>query len=438
MLELRITVLRDKPDIDALDKYAVGGYNLFLDTQTRLYFLTDGAVDNFERDGFGSDYHRICNIPFKPDFLSLKALQARHKKRLKDTLIHDEILEDALALSHAFSTRVLCVYSNDESCDFAVTAEQGKLLRLRFKADHEQGDPVNDEQARQIVSEISATRILMDGEEAGEDVVHNFTAWEALQTEATPLTLHPYWHYREGEIGGQVVFETVRSTPEGTPPNLFFRNAFLEFESAFGKTAPDFADIPEENRFERIAFKVRPKSSAIMRLLKGLITVLRLLLRNRKAMLWAFGLVLVVASIIFSEKSPSVKTSSSTKTMKAFADQCIAAGGQLSGDDETGCLLNGAAYWNWNLPGEKGERRAMILKIGPEKIPCTGLADQSCLDVDGQAFHDRIEGFTFREGEVRLVPIIREQLCDLNIRNDCPEEGAVFHYKQLFDVKNRK
>jgi len=263
MLQLRLTVLRDKPDPELLNEHANNGYHLYRDGETGLFFLEDGYCDDFQMSGFGSEYNRNLDIPFELDKSALKSFKKANKKLLGDTILHYEILKDALALSQTFSTRVLCVYSNDEDCDFAVTAENGELLRLRFKAGLEQGKRVDDEIARQIKTEIQATRILADGEEPDPDEVHEYTAYEVLQTQNRPLALKPYWRFREGEIGGQVIFDTLSADPEGTEPSLLFRNAFLEFENAFGKTPPDFTDMQPENRFQLIEAQPAQKSLRI-------------------------------------------------------------------------------------------------------------------------------------------------------------------------------
>lgn len=427
MIELRITVLRDKPASERLDEYAANGYNLFLDTNTDLFFLTDGAVDNAKFDDFGNEYDRVLDIPFNYDWSYLKTFKAKHKDLLKHTIIHDEILIDALALSKALSTRVLCVYSNNEDCDFAVTAENGKLLRLRFKAGQRQGKQVDDDVAGQIKTEIHATRILMDGEEP-DDGVFEYTAFEALQTADKSLALYPFWHFREGEIGGQVIFDTISSKPEGTAPNLFFRNAFLEFEKAFGKPPPDFTEMPEENRFRRIAYQGPPKVPAIAVALNFVKSLLTLIISSRKATLWTLGIVIILATVIFGsdKEQPNSKTT--------FAHYCATAGGAISGAFDSECAIDNITYRNWNLPGEKGERRVMILKIGPEQVPCTDVAPRKCLMVDGEQFFDHIEGFTFRPGKEQIVPVERIQICVPKPSNDCPQDAGIFQFTQLIDL----
>lgn len=428
MLELRITAFHDLPDSEILRKYAANGFNLFHDTDTDLYFLTDGPTYNFDLNGFGSDYHRVLNIPFDYDWSYLKAFKANHNDLLKHTLIHDEILMDALALSKVFSTRVLCVYSNDEDCDFAVTAEDGNLLRLRFKAGRKQGKRVDDSIAHKIETEIQATRILMDGEEPSANEVFEYNAFEALQTQDKPLALYSFWQFREGEIDGHVIFDTITSTPKGTEPNLFFRNAFLEFKEAFGKTPPDFTDMPQEKRFQRIAFQAPPKISIFAKALNFIKSLLALITSSRKAILWSLGFVVILAAAISSDKSER------PNKQKTFEDYCASARGAISGEFVDQCKVDNITYRNWNLPGVKGERRVIILKIGPQQIPCTDIVERNCLVVDGEIFYDHIEGFTFRQGKQQIVPVERIQVCDLEADNDCPQDAGIFRFKQLLDL----
>jgi len=78
MLQIRLTIFRDLPALELLNNYASHGFNLFHDTKTDLYFLTDGVSNDFERAGFGSDYHRVLNIPFDYDWSYLKTFEASH------------------------------------------------------------------------------------------------------------------------------------------------------------------------------------------------------------------------------------------------------------------------------------------------------------------------------------------------------------------------
>jgi len=423
MLQLRITVLRDKPDPELLNEHPNNGYHLYRDGETGLFFLEDGYCDDFQMSGFGSEYNRNLNIPFELDKSALKSFKKANKKLLGDTILHYEILKDALALSQTFSTRVLCVYSNDEDCDFAVTAENGELLRLRFKAGREQGKRVDDEIARQIKTEIQATRILADGEELDPDEVHEYTAYEVLQTQNRPLALKPYWRFREGEIGGQVIFDTLSADPEGTEPSLLFRNAFLEFENAFGKTPPDFTDMQPENRFQLIEAQPAQKSLRISPL-----AVLGAIFRRPKLLLGIGAGLFVLYVGLFGDDSPP------TAKENTFASHCMKAGGTINGEHKNKCDLDGRIYRNWNLPGQKGERRIMILEIGPNKADCTGLIKRECLIVDSELFYDHIEGFTFRPGQEQIVPVERIQTCDPEISNDCPQDGSIYKFKQLLDL----
>lgn len=429
MLELRLTILRDKPASDRLRKYASAGYYLFQDKATNLYFLTEAVKGQFPRSVFWSGYNRLLNIPCDFDGSYLKAFKADHKDLMVDVLIHDEILRDAIALSDEFSTRVLCVYSNDEGCDFAVTAEDGKLLRLRFDAGRKQGPKIHGDIAREIETEIQATRILLDGEEPSDEGVFEYTGYEAIQTTETPLSLHPYWTYYEGEIQGRVIFKTISSTPENMAPNCLFRNAFLEFEQAFGQTAPDFTNSPEVDRFEIIDFQDPPRVSIFVKLSNFIKSLVALIFSSPKSMLVTAIIVIVLSGAIFGDKTEK------TRTQKNFDQDCRAVGGTISGDAEDKCFVDNVLYQNWNLPGEKGERRPLILNIGPQKIACPDVREDRCLVVEGEPFPYKIEGFTFKDGITQTLVVIRTQTCDLNIPGDCPKDGPFFEYKQMLAVE---
>jgi len=360
-------------------------------------------------------------------YLNIKnaAFEATHKDLMEESPIHDEILLDALALSKEFSTRVLCVYSNDEACDFAVTAENGQLIRLRFKAGREQGKYISNDVAQQTQTEIQATRILMDGEEPDPNAVFEYTAFEAIQTQDTPLKLYPYWVYHEGEIDGQVVFYSVKSIPADIRPDVLFRNVFLEFEEAFGKAAPDFTNIPEENRYERIAFQAPPTPSLIAKAFNLPISLLALITSSRKALLWTAGIIFVLCAGLFGDREERPKESI------RFAEYCVKAGGNPTRDSDKKCSLNNKIYSNWNLPGAKDERRVMILTVGKQKRPCSDNSEKMCLVVNDEIFPFEIEGFTFEQDKFQVVPVVRVQLCDPELDNNCSQITETFTFRAL-------
>lgn len=429
MLEIRLTILRDKPASDSLRKYASAGYYLFQDKQTNLYFLTKAKEGRFPRSVFWSGYDRLLNIPSDFDCSYLKAFEANHKDHFVDSMIHEDVLIDAISLSHEFSTRVLCVYSNDEACDFAATAENGQLLRLRFQVDSRQGERLPNDVAEGIETEIHATRIIFDDEEPSDDGVFEYTGYEAIQTSETPLLLQPYWRYYEGEIKGQAVFRTISSTPDNVSPHLLFRNAILEFEEAFGQTPPDFTDIPETDRYELVDFQDPPKISLFERLFNFLKSLVMRSFNSPKAMMVTVIMSIILWGAVFGDRTEQ------TKKQKIFSQYCSSAGGIISGEKQNSCLVNNVSYQNWNLPGENGERRPLILNIGPQKIPCPNTSEKYCLVIDGQVFPFEIEGFTFNDGKEQTVAVIRSQNCDLKAPDDCPKEGPLFEYKQMISIE---
>jgi len=433
MRELRLTVLRDKPASDILNKYAYNGYNLIHDTKTDLYFLTQGPKRDFKLNGFNSVYDRVLKIPYKYDGSYLKKLKADHKGLLGNTIIHNEIYRDALALSQTLSTRVFCVYSNDEDCDFAVTAENGKLIRLRFKAGQQKGNRVEDDIAAQIETEIHATRILMDGEELDDEGVFEYSAYEVLETADTPPGVNSYWQFYEGEIGGQVIFKTLQSSNDDVEPNLMFRNAFLEFEIAFGKAPPDFTDVFDESRFKLVGTQAPQKLSIIAKFAKSLGALLAFMFRSRNSALWSIIIILMLIGgfieIIESKDEP--------EKARTFSQYCQSAGGVISGVKNSICKIGEQSYRTWNLPGEIGETRMMIFKVGPELVPCEDNELGKCLIVDGTKFEYEIENFSVKSGEDQIIPIQRIQICDPTIPDDCVEGQAAYAFKRFLMSKDK-
>lgn len=73
----------------------------------------------------------------------------------------------------------------------------------------------------------------------------------------------------------------------------------------------------------------------------------------------------------------------------------------------------------------------LVLEIGPERVDCMGAFPQQCLLVRSDSseewsyFYDHIEGFTYEEGFVYRVEVLRRQ-----IRNP-PADGSSVAYRLI-------
>ncbi len=428
MLEIRITVLRDRPASDVLKKHTPNGYRLFLDTETNLYFLIEGRKGRFAPSPFWGGYDPVLNLPYEADTVFLDQFGKDHAGTLDYyTAIDPLMVQEAVALSEAFSTRVLCAYANDEDDDFAVVADKGELVRVRFEAGRRRGKRLDDATASKIDTEFQAVRIYRDTDspDPENDGVFEYTAYEGLQTEDQPLTLQPYWEYVEGEIGREVVFRTIRAIPDDSVPDLMFRNAFLEFEAAFNTASPDFTNMADPDRFKEVAFKAPPKPSIFELAFKSLLRFVAYILAKPKRMLAAGFILLVLLAGMFGEPRDD-----RTRTQIRFADDCEAVQGTVLGDDQNLCRIGDRVYENWNLPGDVGESRPMAFVIGPSEVPCSDGSEQMCLQVNGKPLDLEIEGFTRIDGQPQIVFVDRLQRCDPKTDPNCSTPTEMFRFKR--------
>ena len=71
----------------------------------------------------------------------------------------------------------------------------------------------------------------------------------------------------------------------------------------------------------------------------------------------------------------------------------------------------------------------IIVTIGPELQDCVGVGPMKCMVVDGEFFYDQIQGFIHRNGVTSTIEIEREQFCDPEVLNSCPQDGGIYKYK---------
>ncbi|GEM_PF-5571863 len=79
-----------------------------------------------------------------------------------------------------------------------------------------------------------------------------------------------------------------------------------------------------------------------------------------------------------------------------------------------------------------------VFKIAAGTVPCTkgSPVGQSlsarCLVVNGQTFHNDIEGYDHQEGTGQTIKIARTQICDPKVFNSCPQDiGSIYRYRLL-------
>lgn len=83
----------------------------------------------------------------------------------------------------------------------------------------------------------------------------------------------------------------------------------------------------------------------------------------------------------------------------------------------------------------KGEIK--LLQIAPKKEKCMGLIEQDCLVANGELFYDNIEGFNF-EPNYYQIKVRKQQICDPNIINDCPQDVSIYQYRLLEIIHKEK
>lgn len=78
------------------------------------------------------------------------------------------------------------------------------------------------------------------------------------------------------------------------------------------------------------------------------------------------------------------------------------------------------------------------LSIAPYKQKCTGLVEQKCLVVNGDLFYETIKGFRFEAGYHYTIQINKQQICNPNIPNDCPQDVGIYRYKLVRVLSKEK
>ena len=195
MITLRVIALKDEPNQALLSQLARFSCRLFKTHDSGPFYLDVPSGSEGQYPEFGDFHGAFAHDPDKIDFSFLDTFKSKHQNRLRDVTLHKDIITDAVYLSSVFQTRVLSGYSNDEGDDWAVVAENGRLLRLRFRAEQEVTGDVSPERLRKSKTEIHATRVLPEPNEADSDNAYEYTVCEAIKTEGAELSFQPFWRF---------------------------------------------------------------------------------------------------------------------------------------------------------------------------------------------------------------------------------------------------
>ena len=96
------------------------------------------------------------------------------------------------------------------------------------------------------------------------------------------------------------------------------------------------------------------------------------------------------------------------------------------------CVFNGKTFveqiQDLVTPGDAIE---LTVEVGPELVNCTGLWEQSCLQVDGSLFYDNITGFEHEVGFRYVLRIERTLRWGTTDPAEIPADAGIYEYKLL-------
>lgn len=111
-------------------------------------------------------------------------------------------------------------------------------------------------------------------------------------------------------------------------------------------------------------------------------------------------------------------------------DRCAAAGGPIMESSPRQCSFGGKHFTEDLSIGKKGDTRTLVLRIQAQDTECTGAhGSRRCLIANGENFFDSIEGFRFKPGTESVIEVLRTQICDPKVSNDCPQDAGIYAYK---------
>ncbi len=110
-------------------------------------------------------------------------------------------------------------------------------------------------------------------------------------------------------------------------------------------------------------------------------------------------------------------------------EACVVKGGAVMESYPLQCSLDGKHFTENIDTGKIGDKRTLYFEVGPQKSDCTGMMPMKCLNVNGQFFYDHIEGFTHKPGVTSVLEVEREQYCDPDVFNSCPQDVGIYNYR---------
>lgn len=81
-----------------------------------------------------------------------------------------------------------------------------------------------------------------------------------------------------------------------------------------------------------------------------------------------------------------------------------------------------------------GNKVILLVQVGSELVPCDMTESMTCMVVNGDVFHDTIEGFEYEEGFIYRLRIERE---DLYPNSEPPLDMSRYRYR-LVDVVEKE
>lgn len=73
-----------------------------------------------------------------------------------------------------------------------------------------------------------------------------------------------------------------------------------------------------------------------------------------------------------------------------------------------------------------GDKVVLLVQVGSELVPCEGTESMTCMLVNGEVFHDTIEGFEYEEGFIYRLRVERE---DLYPDSEPPPDVSRYRYR---------
>lgn len=146
------------------------------------------------------------------------------------------------------------------------------------------------------------------------------------------------------------------------------------------------------------------------------------------------GALMVVCLTSCTTGDPQKPSDSSNKIILNSYEACVILGGPVMESWPQQCALDGKHFTQDISTGKKGDRKTLLFEIGPKKVDCMGVGPMQCLVVNGGYFYDGIEGYEHTPGQSVIIEVEREQYCDPDIFNDCPQDAGIYRYRFIREM----